>query len=252
MAIPVGLQLWTVKQDTARDLPAALKAVADVGYQGVELWFADWPPADELKGILDECGLKAIGAHHVLPKLRDEFDAIAEYLKVVGCTDVAIAMVPEELRPDEDGWKRCAGEIAALGERCNAAGLRLSYHNHAYELEERVGETSAHEFLFASIPADLLKVQLDTCFVKAVGEDPAAYIRRYAGRLPLLHLKDFAPPPAPGGSTELGRGQVDFDSVLAAAPEAGVEWYIVEQTCSGSGLDSIRTSYGFLKSRGVV
>jgi sugar phosphate isomerase/epimerase len=249
---PAAVQLWTLRQEIAADLPAALRRVAEIGYQGVEAWFANWPPAEALKAALADSGLKVVGAHVPFVELRDGFDAVAAYHRALGNSDVAIPMIPEELRRGEDDWKLRVEEIAAIARRCKEAGLRLSYHNHAMEFEETVGGVDAHDYIFATVGSDLLKAELDTYFIKHVGKDPAEYIRRYAGRGPLLHLKDESKDPR-FANTEVGSGTVDWDAVLSAAESAGVEWYIVEQNSQGMGaLESIAVSYEFLRSRGAV
>jgi sugar phosphate isomerase/epimerase len=250
---PVALQLWTVRNELAADVPGTLRRVAEIGYTGVELWFAQWPAAGDLKATLSACGLQAIGAHVAFLELRDNFPAVAEYHHTIGNTDVAIPMLPADLRQNEDDWRRRVDEIRQIAERCKAEGLRLSYHNHAMEFTDKVAGQEVHDYLFESIGPDLLQVELDTHFLSALGKDPAAYIRRYAGRLPLLHLKETATARQTGQNPELGQGIIDWDAVFAAADQAGVEWYIVEQNCqTHPALTSVRMNLDFLRSRGVA
>jgi sugar phosphate isomerase/epimerase len=157
-----------------------------------------------------------------------------------------------------------------LGEKANALGLKLAYHNHDFEFEKLGGEY-ALDILYKEVPASLLQTQLDTCWVNVGGENPALYIRKYAGRTELLHLKDFV-----GGKSEnmyaligidedqkkdtvgpfefrpVGSGVQDFPAILRAAEEAGTKWVIVEQDqpCLGmSPLECAKASIDYLKTR---
>ena len=129
----------------------------------------------------------------------------------------------------------------------------VGYHNHAVEFQAKVGGRDVHDYISSTIGPDLLQAQLDTCFIKEVGRDPAQYIRKFAGRVPSVHLKEKPKPGAAFENTELGRGVVDWDSVFSASEGAGVEWYLVEQNCQEHpALERIRISYEFLKSRGIT
>jgi sugar phosphate isomerase/epimerase len=177
-----------------------------------------------------------------------------EALSVV-ITDQAArdAVLPQELRDSDAAWGQRIAEIGKIAVACHDAGFRLSYHNHAFEFTDRVGGHEAHDAIFASVSPDLLKAELDTFFIQDVGKDPAAYIRRYAGRLPLLHLKEKAKPSAGTQNAEVGDGIIDWDAVFAAAEGAGVEWYLVEQNCEAfPALQSIGMSLDFLRRRGVA
>jgi sugar phosphate isomerase/epimerase len=248
--MPVAVQLWTLRDEIAKDLPGTLRQVAEIGYAGVELWFQEFPPVDELGKILEDCNLKAVSAHVPFVQLRDGFESVVHYHRALGNTDLAIPIIPEDLRKTEDDWKQRVEEIVAIARRCKDAGLRLSYHNHAVEFEETVDGIEAHDYIFSTVDADLLQAQLDTYFIAEVGKDPAAYIRRYSGRVPLLHIKEKSKTPERNKQAEIGHGVIDWDAVFAAAEEAGVEWYIVEQDWGVyPALESIKISFDYLESR---
>ena len=250
---PVGVQLWTLRKEIAGDLAGTLAKVAEIGYAGVELWFPAWPEVAVLKAALAGSGLRVAGAHVPFVDLRDRFDQVAAYHAEIGNRDLVIPFLPQELRDSDAAWRQRIAEIGEIAVRCRDAGFRLSYHNHAFEFTDRVGGQEAHDAIFASVPADLLKAELDTFFIQDVGKDPAAYIRRYAGRLPLLHLKEKAKPAAGTQNAEVGDGIIDWDAVFAAAEGAGVEWYLVEQNCEAyPALQSIAMSLDFLRRRGIA
>ncbi len=249
---PVAVQLWTLREEIAADLPGTLRQVGEIGYAGIEAWFGTWPAAEQLKAIVADCGLTVISAHVALLELRDQFGSVAEYHHRLGNANLAIPMIPPDLRQGEDDWKRRVEEIVEIGRACRAEGFQLFYHNHTMEFEDQVDGGDAHDYIFSTAPPELLKAQLDTYFIEAVGKNPAEYIRRYAGRVPLLHIKDKSATPDIA-NTEIGRGTIDWDAVFAAAEEAGVEWYIVEQNCQElPALESIRVSLDYLKSHGVA
>jgi sugar phosphate isomerase/epimerase len=249
---PVAVQLWTLRDEIAADLAGTLARAGEIGYAGVELWFPEYPPVGQLRAILDDTDLQPVGAHVPFLDLRDDFSRIADYHHALGNGDLVVPVIPGDLRRGEADWKERVVEIEAIARRCQEAGFRFSYHNHGMELEETVDGTAVHDYIFSSVPADLLKAELDTYFFAAAGLDPAAAIRRYVGRVPLLHLKDRALPPA-HGTVEIGRGTIDWDGVLAAAAEADVEWFIVEQNCQEHPpLESLRMSLEFLRAHGTA
>ena len=252
--IPIGAQLWTLRKEIAKDLAGTIEKVAEIGYQGVELLWLDKPPAAaRLRKIIKGNNLKITSAHVPLTELQDNFRAIADYHRELGNSTLVIPYLPGHKNMTEDDWKDTVREIAKVAQQCKESGFRLLYHNHDFEFRARVGKMDAHDYIFASVKSELLQAQLDTYFIWEVGKNPAEYIRRYAGRLPSVHLKEKPKPGAKFKNTELGRGVIDWDAVFVAAKDAGVEWYLVEQNCEElPALESIKISYEFLKSRGIA
>jgi len=249
---PLAVQIYTLRKELAEDIPGTLQAVADIGYNGIELWFATWPPASELKAILDDTGLQPAGAHVSYLELRDNLDGLIAYHRAVGNTDLAIPFLSEDLRGSSQAWKARVAEFAEIGARCRDAGMRLSYHNHAMEFQELVDGVEAHDFIFSQVDSDVLKAQLDTYFITAVGKDPVAYLKRYSGRVPLLHVKELGMVDGRPDTVEVGQGVLDWPAILQAADGAGVEWYIVEQDRQARpALESIAMSYEYLKECGL-
>lgn len=250
---PVGLQLWTVRKELAKDIPGTLRRVADIGYQGIELDFPKWPTAAELKKMAGNLGLKIIGASVSLADFQQKFDEVAEYHKELGNTNLTIPYIPGHQKMTDDDWHRVVGEITRVARKCKEAGFRLLYHNHDFEFRSKVGNVDIHEYIFSSIGPDLLMAEIDTYFIQEVGKSPAEYIRKFKGRVPLVHTKDKSKPGEKASNTEVGHGVIDWDAVFAACEEAGVEWYIVEQNCQTlPALESIKVSFEFFKSRGIV
>lgn len=250
-SIPVALQLYTVRDYTAKDFLGTLRYVAEIGYAGVEFAGFGGMAAGELRKAIDDLGLQAVSAHIGLAELETRFDETVEYCTALGNKWVTVPFMPAELRKSGDDWVDVGARLNALGARCSRHGLQLCYHNHNFEFEKFNGRYGL-DILYGAAGADLLQTQLDIYWVKRGGEDPAAYIRKYAGRSPLLHLKDMEPGPEQFFA-EVGEGIIDLDSVCAAAQEAGVKWYIVEQDRSrGDSKESARISISNLKARGIA
>jgi len=235
-------------------MPGTLAEVAAIGYHGVEMVaLKDGPPAKELRQRVDDAGLRLVSSHAAFAELRDRCEAVLDYHRELGHTDLVIGAVPAELRTSDAGWKEAIAIIERIAHQCRDAGFRLSMHNHAFELEETIEGVEAHHYVFSHIAPELLNAQLDTYFIEAVGKDPAAYVRKFKGRCPLLHIKDKAKDDDPDEQTQIGHGVIDWDAVFAAAQESGVEWYIVEQKReSVPGLRSVQMSLDYLRSRGMV
>lgn len=252
--IPIALQLYTVRNELAQDPVGTLKAVAEIGYEGVEGGPPQGMSAREFLQVLADHGLKLIGGGASPTELRQNLPRVLERCQELGINTLMTGIGGELQRAGGD-WKRVAAELAEACAQAAETGLRILYHNHAFEFEAKVDGMYGLDYLFAVAPAGAMQAELDTYWVKTGGEDPVAYIRKYAGRLPRLHIKDRAAPPADQVCpfAEVGHGILDWDGIFAAASEAGVEWYVVEQDrCTRPPLESARLSLEYLRSRGMI
>lgn len=249
-ALPhLGLQLYTLRDLAQRDLPDALRAVADLGYAGVEFaGLFDHDPAD-LRALLDRLGLRAVSTMIDLARLHDNLpDSVAE-ASTLGCSTIVIPYLPESQRTPE-GYRAAISDMEHFARELAAAHLRLAYHHHAFEFDL---------FAPASMPArgiDLLQacpipLEVDVYWAAFGGADPVAFLHANLARTRLVHLKDMTPPPQ-RAFTEIGRGTLDFPAILdlALARESAVEWLFVEQDANfaRSSLDSARASLTTLQS----
>jgi len=252
--IPIGLQLYTVRQEMAQDPVATIKAVAEMGYEGVEGGTPSGMSSKEYLSLLDDCGLELIGGGTSPAELRDDLQKVVDRCGELGINSLMTG-IGGELRAADNDWKRV---VADLGEGCAKAaeaGLQILYHNHAFEFETKVDGMYGLDYLLATIPADAIQAELDVYWVQTGGEDPVKYINKYAGRLPRIHIKDRAASPADQECpfAEIGQGILDWDAIFDAAPSAGIAWYVVEQDrWIRPPLESAKMSVEYLKSRGMV
>jgi sugar phosphate isomerase/epimerase len=250
----VGLQLYTVRQELAEDPKGTIKAVAEMGYEGVEGGAPSGMSNGEFVALLKDNGLKLAGSNVGLTELRDSLQKVIDRCGELGINTLMTG-IGGDLRQADGDWKRVVAELGDACVKASEAGLRILYHNHAFEFETKVDGMYGLDYIFATIPADAIQAEIDTYWVKTGGEDPVAYIEKYAGRLPLLHIKDRSAPPEDEKCpfAEVGHGILDWDGIFAASEKAGVEWYLVEQDrWVRPPMESARMSIEYLKSRDMV
>ncbi len=244
--IQIALQLYTVREQMAEDYAGTLQRVKDIGYDVVQLTGHLPGDAAETKAMLDGIGLSVAGIHIDLGELEGNLQHWIDFCKAVGTIDLVCPAIPGNRREGEANWLALAGVLDGIGATCREQGTRLSYHNHSFEFV-KFGDRYALDLLYQETSPENLLCEIDTYWIQHGGECPAAYIRTYSGRGPILHIKDMADDEA-RSFAEIGRGILDWDAIHAASLEAGVECYCVEQDrCAGDPLESARISYEFTK-----
>lgn len=249
--IGIALQLYTLRDAAAHDLPGTLRRCREAGFAYVQWSGMPELPAAAIREQLDAASLKAIAAHASLEAFERDFERETAFWNTVGAPDIAIGGMMEGCVGPLDAWLRGAARLDALGERLRAVGMRLSYHNHDRELEPLAGDGRRPlDILFESTSARNVYAEFDTAWLAVGGVDPAEYIRRFPGRCPVIHVKDIAAIPNLGERpvfTPLGQGSLDWGAIFDAAEEVGAEWYVYEQdTCAGDSFEAARISYEFL------
>lgn len=271
--LPVGVQVYSVRDDAAKDFKGTMQKLKDMGYDGVELAGLYGMEADEIRKILDEVGIPAISAHVPFAELRSDPDGtVAKYVSI-GCKWIAVPYLMEEDRPGTPGFEKTMADLVTIGEACRKHGVKMLYHNHDFEFTAKVDGMYALDYMYANISADLLETELDTCWVNVGGENPAAYVRKYTGRAPIVHLKDFYKEGHTANMYELigietekkeekeagffefrpvGSGMQNFPEILEASIDAGAQWVIVEQDQSNDcpPMEAVKKSRDYLKSLG--
>lgn len=242
----IALQMYTVREDLAKDFVGTYRAVAAMGYPGVQPAGYGNLPAQDFRKLLDELHLQVAGTHVNLDALENRLDGEIDYAKTMGTIDLVVPFIAKEQRSNLAGWQKVAQTLNDIGAKCKQRGMRLSYHNHAFEFETldlgNGKQVFALDYLLGETDPTLVYWEPDVYWILYGGQDPAAYIRKYSGRCPLVHIKDMA-------ATEdrtfapIGTGVVDFKAIFSAAEDGGAEWYIVEQDrCEGPCMDAARTS----------
>lgn len=269
----IGLQLYSVRDDMEKDMDATLRKVSEMGYECVEFAGYFGKPAEEVKAMLDKYKLEAVSVHQGYEVFLQDEKTNIDYLKTLGVKYCAIPWMDKNKHAGNDVFPQTVNEITSVAKALKANGIQMCYHNHDFEFE-KFEDKFLLDWLYESIPSELLQPEIDTCWVKYSGNDPVEYINKYAGRLEILHLKDFvsdkfANGPVyalidnDGNSCEsqktntfefrpVGSGIQDFESILNAAEKAGIEYLIVEQdNCTtASPLESAKMSREYLKTLG--
>ncbi|AIQ57832.1 sugar phosphate isomerase/epimerase family protein [Paenibacillus borealis] len=245
----IGLQMHTVRKELAQDFAGTLRRVAELGYEGIEFAGYGGLSGEALKELLQELNLKAIGAHVSIAKMKADLNKEIEYLRAIDAPYLICPHIAAGDRETPEAWQSLFAYFAETGRRVKERGLQFAYHNHAFEFELKVNGQYALDALYSSVTAESLQVELDAGWVQFAGLDALQYIADYAGRLPLLHLKDFkGTVDGDINTVELGEGEIDLQSVIQAGSDAGVEWIIVEQDrCANPPLESVAASYNWLK-----
>jgi sugar phosphate isomerase/epimerase len=245
----LALQLYTVREASAQDFLGTLRAVAAAGYTAVEPAGLHNIPAEQVRATLDELGLRAPSAHVGLERLEADVAGVIGELQALGCAYAVVPALPEPRRRTAADVRATAEVLNELARAVQGAGMGFAYHNHAFEFAP-LDSGTCWEVLLAETDPALVALELDVFWVKRGGLDPATMIRRHADRVKLLHLKDMSP--ADDQDYPAGTGALDWDGILAAGRDAGVEWYIVEQDHPRSPLDDVRLAYTLMRERAVA
>ncbi|NLA57767.1 MAG: sugar phosphate isomerase/epimerase [Firmicutes bacterium] len=226
MSIPIGLQLYSLREAAAQDFIGVLKVVADMGYEGVEFAGYGGLKASQLRTILDDLGLKAVGSHVGFQQLDQELNQVIDFNLELGNHYIICPAPPRELIADgtADDWRALAEKLTEIGMKVKDQGLQLGYHNHSWEFKTFDGEY-ALDILFANVKPEFVVAEIDLGWTFHAGVDPVSYMQKHKGRCPLVHVKDFK---KDGPQTEVGTGDVDLAGIVAKAPEVGVQWFVIE------------------------
>ena len=242
----VALELYTVRDELERDVAGTLRRVAAMGYPAVEGGHYRTIETGEMKALLDETGLQMPAVLFGLPALEADLDAEIDYCRAIGSSYLVLSWVhPAQFAGDV--LPALARRLNEFGLRCRERGLVFGYHNHDHEFAQRDGAYLLDHLLDATDPT-LVMLELDVYWAAYAGADPAAYLRRRSGRVPLLHLKDMA---ADRSFADVGDGTLDLPGIFTAAEDGGARWYVVENDRPRiPSLDSARRSLENLRAMG--
>jgi sugar phosphate isomerase/epimerase len=227
--IPVALQLYSVREDCARDLQGTLEAIANMGYEGVEFAGYHGYSAEELSKILEDLGLKVAGSHLRIETLMgDELRKTVEFNKILGNKYLVVPWLPEEMRNSKAAWTETARLMNTISEKVKPEGMCVGYHNHIFEFKPINGETPWDIFFGEAEPEIIM--QLDTGNAmrgNLTADEVIEIIKRYPKRAVTVHLKEFS---ATNENALIGEGDMKWEEFFKACETVGgTEWYIVEQ-----------------------
>jgi len=251
---PLGLQLWSLRDEFKKDVPAALDKVHALGFRSVELAGLYGKPAGELKTLLDAHGLKAVAGHVAYDRLRDDPEGVAKEAKELGLEYIGTAWIAHKGAFTEAAAHEAAKVFNRAGEILAKQGVKLYYHNHGYEFEPQ-GNGTLFDLLMKETKPEFVSFEMDVTWVVFPGQDPAKLLQKYAGRWALVHIKDLKRGVETGslaGKTDtkndvvVGTGQTDWPAVLKAANKAGVKYYFIEDE-SPTALEQIPQSLKYLE-----
>jgi sugar phosphate isomerase/epimerase len=227
--VPVGLELYSVRGELAKDLLGTVAAVGKMGYQVVEFYapYLDWTPdtAKSVRKVLDDTGLKCHSTHNNGPSFTpDGLKKAIELNQIIGSKYLIMASAPRVT--GIDGWKALGDQLTTVSAQLKPVGMATGYHNHQVEWRPVDGQRPM-DVLAASTPKDVvLQFDVGTCL--EVGADPIAWIKANPGRIKSVHCKDWAP--GRGYDVAFGEGDAPWKSIFDAVEAGGgVEYYLIEQ-----------------------
>jgi sugar phosphate isomerase/epimerase len=253
----IGLQLYTVRDQMKADFDGTIAKVASIGYKEVEFagYFGRTP--ERVRAVIDRNGLTSPSCHVEYAVLSDKWPSVIESSKLIGQSYIVCPWIPEEIRKQPDGWKRAIETFNHAGEISKKSGIQFAYHNHWFEFLPVNGKLP-YDMLLEQCDPDLVKMELDLCWITVAGADPLTYFNRHPGRFPLVHVKDMKKLPkvsASGGQdfgdsltdmTAVGRGVIDWKRILGQSEKAGIKHYFVEHDKAEAPFESIKMSYDYL------
>jgi len=254
----IGLQLYTIRDAMAKDVPGSLKRVSDIGFKYVELAsysngkFYGYEPA-EFKKLVNDLGMEAISSHTQVEALGitlDNAKKMAEDHAKLGVKYCVQPWVVEEARTTIASFQKMAADWNKVGGIMKQHGIQFGYHNHNFEFAKVEGKTPYYDVFMKELDKDLVTMELDLFWATKAGQNPVEMFKKYPGRFQLFHMKDMYTKEAPFyiPSTKdfapVGAGIINFKEILAAKKIAGLKYMFVEQdwTKDGKPFDSIQTS----------
>lgn len=241
---PLGVQLYTVRDEMKKDVAATLARVARIGYREVEFagYFGKTPR--EIRALLDANGLRAPSSHLQTPILGDQWMATLDAAKVIGHEYVVVPWFDRSKWHGLDDVKRFADQLDQAAADARKAGLRFAYHNHDFEFAPVEGRLP-YDVLLERTDPSLVQMEMDLYWITKAGQDPLAYFAKYPGRFPMVHVKD-AKGDAARTMTAVGSGVIDWRTLLSHHAQAGIRHYFVEHDQPADPFASIEASYRYL------
>jgi sugar phosphate isomerase/epimerase len=248
---PVGVQLYTVRDQAEKDLGAVLAHLSMIGYKEVETyWNVYTHPAKELRTMIVDNGLSVPSGHFDYDGLESKLD----YAKELGLQYVVCPMLPKDMWNSADSFKKAADQFNKWGEKIKGMGMQFGFHNHNYEFQ-KFGSTTGFDILTKNADPKLVCLEMDCYWITQAGQDPVAMLKKFGSRIQLLHLKDRQAGfpttqmlgPDAEHMTEVGSGTINWKAVIETGQQTGVQHFFVERdNGSTPAFESLRASYNYL------
>jgi sugar phosphate isomerase/epimerase len=240
--IPMGIEMYSVRDELKKDPQGTVRAIAGMGYQGLEFYapYFEWTHAQakEMKKLMDDLGIRCFSTHNDASFMSKDHIQNAIDLNL-NLGSKYVVMASSQPKPGLDGWKEIAEALNFAEEKLESSGLKAGYHNHELEFKPVDGVRPMELLAKNTKPSVMLQLDVGTCL--AAGSDPAAWIRSNPGRVRSLHCKDWSPEPGKGFSVLFGEGAADWKAIFAAAESVGgAEYYLMEQ--EGSRYSELETA----------
>jgi sugar phosphate isomerase/epimerase len=247
-SIPTGLELYSVREELKKDPEGTVRAVAQMGYQGVEFYapYFDWSETQtkQMRKLLDDLGIQCFSTHNSSSYLSPERIGRARDMNLI-LGSKYIVMASSDPKPGLDGWKAVADVLNTAADQLESSGLKVGYHNHRREFAPVENQRPIEILAKNTKPSVMLQLDVGTCL--EAGSDPVAWIRANPGRIRSLHLKDWSPEPEKRYKVLFAEGAADWKNIFDAAENGGgAEYYLIEQ--EGSRFTELDTARRCLQS----
>jgi len=240
--IPMGIEMYSVREELKKDPQGTVRAIAAMGYQGLEFYapYFEWShtQAKEMKKLVDDLGIRCFSTHNDASYMAP--DKIQNAIDLnLNLGSKFVVMASSQPKPGVDGWKAIADQLNLAAEKLEPAGLKAGYHNHQVEFRPVDGVRPMEILAKNTKPTVMLQLDVGTCL--EAGSDPVAWIRANPGRIRSVHCKDWSPEPSKGYSVLFGEGVANWKEIFAAAETVGgADYYLMEQ--EGSRYPELETA----------
>jgi sugar phosphate isomerase/epimerase len=240
----LGAQLYTVRDALQANFDDTLDDISATGYREVEFAGYMGKTPQEVKQSLKAAGLKAPATHLSLEALVQQWGPTVEAAHTIGIQYLVVPWIDADQRKTLDDYRRLANGFNTLGRQCHGVGLRLAYHNHAFEFAPIDGQVP-YDILLEGTDPSLVAFEMDLYWITEGGADPLAYFAKYPGRFPMVHVKDRT---ADGQMVDVGNGVINWAQIFSHRKQAGIKHYFVEHDDPKDPFASLTVSYDYLNA----
>jgi sugar phosphate isomerase/epimerase len=261
----VGVQLYTVRNLMKTDFTGTIAKVASIGYKEVEFaGYFDHSPKD-IRALLDKDGLAAPSCHVSYDIVQNRWPETIDAAHTIGHTFIVCPWIDEKERNSAESWKHIIDTFNKAGEASKKAGIQFAYHNHWWEFgpDAALDGQLPYDYLLASADPNFVKMEMDLGWISVAGKDPVAYFKKYPGRFPLVHVKDFKSLPHLAADqiatfnphkleeedmTAPGSGVIDWKRIFSNSSEAGIQHYFLEHDLPEDPWATLASGYKYLST----